>query len=348
MTSVGHRGGAVLAGIRAFLSGRGTNGFGVLGRGTNKVSSRGATVPYMQLFVSGQNNFFTDNLSGATGDVCTISGTYLYDLGQAPTAETTWVNYQAKTQADIETRLSTTFLAAAPTVSVNTRGLLVLDMEGGPTDGHNSHPNHLWQETASDRAIIIAGWRKRIAAVRSVFPYARVAMYGVAVPDQRGIEQSPWTVRLPALVEAGTAGAFDDLDYIMPVLYVRWGPSDLLTHTLPNWTTIPTMVTQGMVGSRTILDSSGHAKAVLPFLTTYVANASSTDSDLPLFDLATVNPMGYTWGQQFDTLRSLGQTEAVVWVGGGNTQVIQHDSNNNSHYTVNKYMQAAQGLVGAY
>lgn len=254
------------------------------------------------------------------GDVCTISGRYLYDLGTTNQSNT-WAQWQAKTQEEIEEHLRVDFRADAPRVRTDTRGTLILDMEGVASDDANlsSHPNELHTLSDANKAIVITEWKKRQAAVRAVFPNARITQYGVPIPVSRGDPaNATWLARIAALVQAGTTAgyngvgaAYDALDAISPILYARFGPSDADIF----WLSYDDQAETCLDGAETILKSDGSSILLLPLVNTYVANGSSDDNDLNVLDLDTPDPIGSTWGIQFPIFRAHGIAEVVVWNG---------------------------------
>ncbi len=279
-----------------------------------------------KLRISCQNGFYTRPGVRVPGDVCTISGTYLYDLGTPPTAQTTWAGFTSKTQEGDEARLSYFSRPLAPTHRAATPGVIVLDIETagqGGVEGHFSHPNHLWQETDADKALIITAWKRRIAAVRAVFPNARVGMYALPRAGNLGDEDiqagdGNWSDRIGALVQAGTAagyagvgGAFDELDLLIPICYQIWGPND----TAERWGSNEARVVQAMDGAALIKKSDGSSIPAMPFLSTCVFGAASDDDGVLLTELDTADPLGETWGVAFSVFKDYGIEEVAVWNG---------------------------------
>ena len=296
-----------------------------------------------KLRVSVQNGWYTAPGVLAPGDVCTISGKYFYTLGSTAQSDT-FAEFLAKTQQDIETHLRDDFLADAPGVSADTRGTIIIDMEG-EADGHSCHASDLHDETDSDKALIIAAWKLRIAACRAVFPNARIGLYGVPIPVSKGDPTVQlWIDRMAALVQAGTASGFDSvgsaydgLDLIIPILYARYGPTDSVGF----WTSYGTQVDTCMIGAKTILKSDGSAPGILPLINTYIANGGSNHNDAAILDLPTADPLGSTWGQQFPMFRAHGIDEVCVW-NGLNSRFARQGVGESSH-TLSKMIHAGKG-----
>lgn len=246
----------------------------------------------------------------------------------------TWVNYIAKTQADVEAHLLANFVPETG-IDINTRGLFILDIEGS-ADGHSTHPSDLYLESAADQALVIESWRLRARAVRAVFPNCTIGQYGTPVPNPRGNPDNiVWLDRIAGLVAAGVAGAYDDLDYLSPLIYARFGPHD----TANEWGSYAAMTLQAVEGARQMRKSDGSQLPVMPLLNTNVDGANSLDNNVMLFDLAVDNPLKRTVGIQVEQLKQMGETDVCLWVGAGNTQLINSEENVGRNYTVNQHTQ---------
>lgn len=278
--------------------------------------------------ISCQNGFYTQPGVQVPGNVCTISGKYLWDLGTTPPGQSTvtWADFTTRSQADIETLLRDKFIPDAPTVRLTTFGTLVLDIETagqGGVEGHFSHPNHLWKETDSDKALIITAWKRRIAAVRAVFPNSRIGMYALPRAGNLGDEDinvgdGNWSDRIEALVQAGTAAgyagvgaAYDGLDLLIPICYQIWGPND----TAQRWGSNEARVVQAMDGAALIKKSTGASIQAMPFISTCVFGSASNDDGVLLTQLNTPDPLGSTWGVAFSVFQRYGIEEVCIWNG---------------------------------
>ena len=270
-----------------------------------------------KLRISAQNSFYTAKGCHVPGSVCTISGKYFYTLGSTAQSDT-FAEFLAKTQTEIEDHLEADFFPDAPNVRSNTRGTIIIDMEG-EADGHSCHPNDLHLETTADKGSIIAAWKTRIAACRAVFPNARIGMYGLPIPVTKGDPlQATWIARIAAIVQAGTVAgynsvgsAYDGLDVIIPILYARYGPTDNVGF----WTSYDEQADTCIIGAKTILKSDGSAIPIMPLINTYVANGGSNENDLAILDLPTADPLGSTWAIQFGVFKDHGINEVCVWNG---------------------------------
>ena len=295
--------------------------------------------------ISAQDEFYTSPGCRVPGNICTISGRYLYDLGTTSISNT-WAQYQAITQSQIETHLRDDFLPQAIGVRANTRGTMILDMEGDASDDPNlkSHPKDLHTLSDANKAIVIAEWKKRIAAVRAVFPYARLSIYGCPTPQTRGDPlNATWIDRVAALVQAGGAGyngvgaAFDGLDALSPNLFNRYGPSDADI----NWNSYDDQADTCCAGAKTIKKSDGSDLPLMVYINTYVANGSSVHNGQLIFDLPTADPLGSTWGQMFPKFRDHGVQEVFVW--NGINSRYARDGDGATSTPLSKFIHAGKG-----
>jgi len=114
-----------------------------------------------------------------------------------------------------------------------THHLVILDIEPGgqSVEGIKFHPQHLGNFPLSERDPIIEGYKRRISVARSVFQNAKLALYGVVVPHSKGkpdqFDPSIDGSKREGYERAGELGMYDQLDYLVPVLYNNWGTSDV-------------------------------------------------------------------------------------------------------------------------
>jgi hypothetical protein len=200
-------------------------------------------------------------------------------------------------------------------VSPLTKGRVVMDIE-------KPFPSGLWMQPPRMRARLVRAFATRAEAARLKFPNAKLGFYGTLVPDSRGRENDPEQVaRKAALVKAGECGMFDEVDFLVPVAYPRFGPNDGAA-----WNTYEPYTRLAIEDSRQIHKSDGSSLPVLPFLTCWIANSdeNSKHAHDVLLDLPVPDPLEMTLGKQFDVLLEEGVRTAVVWVG-KNTAVIKND-----------------------
>lgn len=282
----------------------------------------------INLKIACQNDVYTSGPLASVGDMCVISGKYLFDLWTPNEATMPWSTYLAKTQTDVENNLRNVFLVDAPGVSTSMTGVIVLDMEGGPGPNpdpgeHNSHPNHLWKETDADKALIIAAWKLRIAAVRAVFPNAQLGVYSTSRSGNigdGGLNEGDghFADRIGALIQAGTAtgyngvgGAWDGVDRLIPITYQIWGPNDAAYR----WNATRARLVESIEGAQRIKKSTGASIPLRPMMSTCVFGNASIDDGVLLADLDTSDPMGSTWSIHLDVFEQYGVTECAIWNG---------------------------------
>jgi hypothetical protein len=262
----------------------------------------------------------------ARGGVVVLSEAWFLSIGAPDTPD--FKSFVSKTQADVERRLQA-YLNGHPSVSPATTGIIVMDIE-------DPHLADMHTRPAAEQDAMIAAFKTRIAATRAKFPLAKIALYGTLHPDAKGrAADATYLARLASLVRAGKRGMYDGLDYLSPVLYVRFGPTD------PAWGTIAAFTQLGIDGSRQLRKSSGQAIPLLPLLSLWVANGNSKHNDQIILDLPTTSPVRETWGVQFALFRQAGIRDAVIWTG-EDSDLITTTANPNRR-TVSQHLKALAG-----
>ena len=159
------------------------------------------------------------------------------------------------------------YLGRKPALDPMTTDLLILDIEA-PV--HVKHIGKYAHEPELHDQIILA-LKRRIDAARRVFPYAKLSLYGVIFPhpqghpDSKGVRQ-----QMTAMRRAGELGMFDNLDYISPNLFQRWGVSDKRYSTR-----VEDATRQGIEHSQQLTKSDGTPIALAPILSFEVFNPNS-------------------------------------------------------------------------
>ena len=304
--------------------------------------------------IATQNAFYTHNLTcGAQGGVSSVSGFVFLqenccDLGEpgcttpcGTVSSPTYTTFIAQTQADVECRIGLFLRSNAATYGAVTRpagscpscpancysapnvtGTIILDIE-------KPHLKNLWQYRdvagADHTPELINAYRTRIRAARAAFPRAKLGVYGTLNPDELGDpNDTTFVQRKAALVAAGAAHLYDDLDYLVPVVYPRFGCDRESATTCPDcdpkWIvdgdlTLRSYTELGVTASRDLAPG----KPLLPLLTVRVANGTSCFQDRLLLDLfPSVTPatrFDKTLQVQLDVLQAQGVAEAALWVG---------------------------------
>jgi hypothetical protein len=157
--------------------------------------------------------------------------------------------------------------------------LIILDMEPAECS-----PRHIGSfETDSQRqADLIRGYRRRIGAARAVLldkdmPDIKLGMYQVIVPDGQGRLTDGFRERMRGYCQAGHTGMYDELDYLCPVLYQRFGPDDGTEEEVHGW--IDAATHQGIDSSLKLTRSDGGVIPLCPLLTFWVANSSEASQN---------------------------------------------------------------------
>jgi hypothetical protein len=287
---------------------------------TNRVPTSRRT----ELFVSAQNEWYTQPISCATAgpdSAIAIGGSFFLSIGAFDTPDLD--AFLSKGQSQVEARLQR-FLDRHPSVDGETSGMVIMDIE-------RPHPRdlHLYSPALQER--IVRAMAIRVAATRARFPHAALGLYGTLVPDGRGrAGDATYRARKKALVHAGRRGMFDQVDFLVPVLYPRFGPTDR------SWDTYDAYTRLGVTGSRSLRTSDHRRLPVVPLLTYSVANGNSNHHQQLLLDLPTHDPLEATLGTQLEVLAEEDVSRAIFWVG-ENSDLIARLPNPNSR-TVTQHL----------
>ena len=104
-------------------------------------------------------------------------------------------------------------------------------------------------------------------------PGLTLGLYQVIVPDGKGRSSAEFEQRMRGYLEAGEQGMYDQLDFICPVLYQRFGSDDAKPETLRRWTDAATR--QGIERSLTLTRRNGTRIPLVPLLSFWVFNGGS-------------------------------------------------------------------------
>jgi len=191
-----------------------------------------------------------------------------------------------------------------------------MDIEKPFPSGFHAQPPRM-------RARLVKAFTTRAEAARRKFPNAKLGFYGTLLPDSRGRETDEYRARIEALVKAGECGMFDEVDFLVPVIYPRFGPTCGAA-----WETYEPYTRKAIEGSREIHKSDGSSLPVLPFLTVSISNKNSKHRNEILLDLPTPDPLDATLGVQLDVLLALRVRTAVFWVGSNSDLITRVDNPN--------------------
>ncbi len=219
-------------------------------------------------------------------------------------------------RSEVEDRIQR-FLDAHPDVSALTKGRVVMDIEHPFPSGLHTQPPRM-------QARLARAFATRAEAARRKFPNAKLGFYGTLLPDSRGRDTAEYLARIEALVKAGERGMFEEIDFLVPVIYPRFGPTDRADA----WGSYEPYTRKAIEGSRRIRKSDGSSLPALPFLTVSVSNKNSKHHNQILLDLPTTDPLDATLGVQLDVLLALRVRTAVFWVGQNSDLITRVDNPN--------------------
>ena len=188
--------------------------------------------------------------------------------------------------------------------------LVILDME--PQD---FAPRLLGEFEGKRQRDLIAAYRRRIEVARQVFedtnlPGVRIGLYQVIVPDGRGRLSHVFARRLCGYLAAGKQGMYDELDFICPVLYQRFGSADAEPQKLGEW--IAASSQQGMEGSLALTRKDGELIPLVPILSFWVFNGKSQN------DRSAVPPESVA--RQLEIVQRSDGVEAILFWSGWQTK----------------------------
>jgi hypothetical protein len=164
----------------------------------------------------------------------------------------------------------------------------------------------------------------RIAATKAAFPNAKLALYGTLNPDDRGRSDDPtYQDRRDALSQAGREwGLLDNLDYLVPVLYVRFGCDDEANGPCDRyWDALAGYTQLGIDCSSQLRRSDGSSLPLLPLLGFKVYNRNSLFHRELLINLGVPDPLRATLRKQIDILADNGVNHFALWTGRDNNQL---------------------------
>jgi hypothetical protein len=184
--------------------------------------------------------------------------------------------------------------------------LVILDIE--PT---GFAPRQLGDFEGREQRELIAAYRRRIVVAREVLARTgrrdvRLGLYQVIVPDGRGRVTDEFRRQMAGYRAAGCQGMYDELDFICPVLYQRFGRGDAEPGTLRRWSAASTR--QGIEESLGLTRRNGSRIPLVPVLSFWVFNGNSVNER----DAVTPDSVA----RQLQAVqRSAGITAVLFWSG---------------------------------
>jgi hypothetical protein len=186
---------------------------------------------------------------------------------------------------------------------------VILDMEP-----RGFAPRALGEFEGRQQRELIAAYRRRIRVARQVLrrsevPGLRLGMYQVIVPDGKGQSTDQFERRMCGYLEAGRQGMYDELDFICPVLYQRFGIDDATPATLRSWVVAATR--QAIDGSHALTNRNGAGIPLVPILSFWVFNRNSAN------DRQAVSPD--LVARQLQVVQGAGAVAAILFWSGWQT-----------------------------
>jgi hypothetical protein len=160
--------------------------------------------------------------------------------------------------------------------------LVILDLE---PQGFAPWALGTFVEKPKELRELVAAYRRRIRVARQELrrrklPGLQLGLYQVIVPDGRGLPSDEFEQRMCGYREAGRLGMYDDLDFICPVLYQRFGPGDAGAKRLRQW--LDAMTRQALDQSLTLTRRNGERIPLVPILSFWVLNGKSDNDRDPV------------------------------------------------------------------
>ena len=155
--------------------------------------------------------------------------------------------------------------------------LVILDMEPekyAPAPSRRLHRTRSWPSWSA-RTSCASTSPGRSCRSRSV-PRLQLGLYQVIVPDGRGRDSPGLPAPMAGYRQAGCLGMYDELDFICPVLYHRFGVADADPATVRQWVARSTR--QAIEGSLELTRSDGGRIPLVPILSFWVFNGGSSSN----------------------------------------------------------------------
>lgn len=161
------------------------------------------------------------------------------------------------------------YLERHPQLKKDSRNLIVLDMEAPVFPPGWGQPD---RKPFLDK--IFPALKMRISIVRRCLQEAKISMHAVIAPEAQGkVEQERFQNSMEGYRQAVDFGLFDELDYLSPVLYTRWGPADGSgAKSRLRYCTIAAYNRLGIAETAALID-----KPLVPMLSLVVNNRTSTE-----------------------------------------------------------------------
>jgi hypothetical protein len=220
-----------------------------------------------------QNRYASDQLAGALAKLG-ISNRAVTISGRATRSEKE-ITRQEFLGVDAETIRTTLTRFLEKHVLPSPNDVVILDMEP-----EEIAPRNMGDFSGKQQRDLIAAYRRRVRVARQVlrrtgFPGLRLGLYQVIVPDGKGRPSDAFERRMRGYIEAGRQGMYDQLDFICPVLYQRFGSDDAKPETVRKW--IAAASRQAVEESLLLTRRNGDRIPLVPVLSFWVFNGGSAN-----------------------------------------------------------------------
>jgi hypothetical protein len=221
-----------------------------------------------------QNRYAADSLVSALADLG-ISNRAVTISGRS-TMSDKFISMEDFLDAGPEDIRTTLRQYLANNALLRANDFVILDMEPS-----GFAPRSLGQFTEKAQRKLIAAYRRRIRVARQELrqtglPGLKLGLYQVIVPDGKGRPSEDFLERMSGYVAAGRQGMYDQLDFICPVLYQRFGSDDAQPEALRRWVAAATR--QAIEQSLTLTRRNGRRVPLVPILSFWVFNGKSENN----------------------------------------------------------------------
>lgn len=198
---------------------------------------------------------------GVTTNVWTMGG-FALEVKKGDTVD----QFLEYSESQIRSKLKS-YLKKYQDLKPKTKDLVILDMESPAAPSGFGKPENRYRIDA-----IIKAYRTRIRIARQELDEAKLALYGVIVPEAQGDPNKKiFRDRMEGYRIAADSGLFEEVDFLSPVLYTRWGPDDACG---PNYRrkycTLAARIRMGIIQTAGLTN-----KPLIPLLSLKVFNRNS-------------------------------------------------------------------------
>jgi hypothetical protein len=170
---------------------------------------------------------------------------------------------------------------------------------------------------------IIEALKMRVHVARTELPpETKIALWNTILPNPRGVVTVAFNERMEGYHLAAEQGLFDELDYMLPDVYTRYGPLDADFNRTLNSTRM------AIEYSESIIRPDGSRLPIIPILSFVVANG-------PGGSLNSYQPVdrAMAW-KQVELIQSYTDVETILWwAGDDNYKPGDYEANITGYYS---------------